>query len=280
MENKITTAVELITPEKASEYLSHNNENRTLNKRRVQFYVYQMQNGKWGFDPSDSITFDKEGNLLNGQHRLEALKRANVTAEFNVMRGVDKATRVYMDTGKPRNGGDVLSLMGYANSTNIASMINFLIGTLRKGWMPQGEGYSLSKVITCVSNNDILREYESASDLYQTIYSISQREYKKYRLFTVAHFGGVCAFLVRDKHYDLAKVEEFYKLLNDCEEGNYQYLIYLKRKIVGSLQRTSEKDRLSIAQKLVMLSRAWNYFIAGEDRKVITCKPGDKIRFE
>ena len=82
---EIESMVVLVTPELASKWLEKNIDNRNLRKNTINQYVNDMKNGKWSL-VGDSITFDKDGILTNGQHRLYAVVQSNTAQYFNVMR--------------------------------------------------------------------------------------------------------------------------------------------------------------------------------------------------
>lgn len=84
---EIESMVVLVTPELASKWLEKNIDNRNLRKNTINQYVNDMKNGKWSL-VGDSITFDKDGILTNGQHRLYAIVQSNTSQYFNVMRGI------------------------------------------------------------------------------------------------------------------------------------------------------------------------------------------------
>ena len=91
----LTSRVEFISPELAQEYLKHNSINpRKMSRRTVNSYAADMQSGTWKLN-GEPIIFDADGNLLNGQHRLEAIKVSGVTVPMLVVRGVESGLRVF-----------------------------------------------------------------------------------------------------------------------------------------------------------------------------------------
>lgn len=84
----LTVEVEVITPEKAAEYLQNNAYHRKVKKKKVAEYMKEMEDGNWKLN-GKTITFDKNGRLLNGQHRLGAVVKAQVPLTTLVVRGVD-----------------------------------------------------------------------------------------------------------------------------------------------------------------------------------------------
>lgn len=120
----IQIEVEAINPAKAAEYLKTNKSNRRLVVRRIEFYADQMAKGQWKLT-GDSIKFNGT-NLIDGQHRLEAIIRSKTTIQCLVVRNLEKDVFDVLDTGRGRQAGDVLSAYGYANVYLLASAGRFL----------------------------------------------------------------------------------------------------------------------------------------------------------
>lgn len=66
-----------ITPKKASELLGKNFNNRELHTMNVQYFVDIIKCGEWQGSKANSIQIDIAGNLINGQHRLNAIVQTN-----------------------------------------------------------------------------------------------------------------------------------------------------------------------------------------------------------
>lgn len=116
----IHTAIENITPKVAAEYLRTNNMNRPLQVGAVETYAKAMQRNEWMLN-GEAIQFDTEGNLVNGQHRLNAVVLSGRSVPFLVVRGVEKECFKTFDGGKKRTASDVLSIKGEQNTANLAS---------------------------------------------------------------------------------------------------------------------------------------------------------------
>lgn len=111
-----------VTPGQASEWLSKNNTmNRTMRDSKVNAYARDMVNGAWKFN-GDSIRFAEDGTLLDGQHRLAAIIRANVTVPFIVVWGLPREAQDTMDIGAHRALRDQLHLKGIANSNEVSAI--------------------------------------------------------------------------------------------------------------------------------------------------------------
>lgn len=109
-----------ITPELAEQYLAKNMKNRNVSKNRVLVYASDMKEGRWQLNPQ-AIVFSESGELIDGQHRLQAVITSGCTVEMLVMHGAPNESRDIIDSGKPRSAGDVLSIDGMSYATNVAA---------------------------------------------------------------------------------------------------------------------------------------------------------------
>ena len=123
--SRITSRVELITPAKAKKMLESDRSNRPLKKRYMEDVALQMMKGLWTV--AQPISFDTNGNLLDGQHRLEAVIIAEKAIKFLIVEGLDPKTFGVFDQGKIRTASDLHSLMGGANSGRACSIASSMI---------------------------------------------------------------------------------------------------------------------------------------------------------
>ena len=84
----LTVEVEIITPEMAEMYLANNAYHRKVKKKKVEAYVKDLQDGNWRLN-GKTITFDSNGRLLGGQHRLHAVVESGLPLTTLVVRGLD-----------------------------------------------------------------------------------------------------------------------------------------------------------------------------------------------
>lgn len=138
-----TVSVEVITPETAETMLRFNTRNRKVNDRLVDELVRQILadeflfNGdtvrfSWGVEvegPDGPICDQVTGKpvlvpiLLDGQHRLAAIVKANKPVETVVIRGLDPKTQVTIDTGRKRTTADHLRIGQEKESTNLGALL-------------------------------------------------------------------------------------------------------------------------------------------------------------
>lgn len=111
-----------VTPELAELWLVHNHANRHLRWNTINRYADDMANGDWQVGGS-TIDFDIDGNLVNGQHRLQACIKARCSFTTIVVRGIPRSSQITMDVGLKRQLNDVLTWRGEVNSTRLAALI-------------------------------------------------------------------------------------------------------------------------------------------------------------
>lgn len=100
-----------VTPELAQKLLKFNlGNNRDISKSAVTKYAKKMQQGQWKI--SAPITFSKEGYLIDGQHRLNAVVKAEISVPFMMMLGVPLEAAENIDRGRRRTITDVSRLAG------------------------------------------------------------------------------------------------------------------------------------------------------------------------
>jgi len=113
----------LITPSLASQYLEANIKNRAVKLPVLLRYTKDMANGAWKEDTGELIKISKTGVVLDGQHRLLALKKANVSIYFHVATGLEDSIFDVLDTGSLRNATDVFYINKIKNCNRLPSTI-------------------------------------------------------------------------------------------------------------------------------------------------------------
>ncbi|HEY9289814.1 MAG TPA: hypothetical protein VIP98_00905 [Microlunatus sp.] len=114
--------VQTITPVKAAELLEANTTNRPLSSSAVQAFAEAMKRGDWKVT-HQGIAVDTNGVLVDGQHRLAAVIEADVPVDMTVFTEVPAETFDVLDTGKRRNGADVLAIEGERSTLQLAAMV-------------------------------------------------------------------------------------------------------------------------------------------------------------
>jgi len=117
-----------ITPEEARLILlNHNEKNRPLNQARCMKLAESIKRGEWQFN-GDMIRFGKTGQLLDGQHRLQAIVIANQPVRSMVCFNLEDESFCTIDVdARPRNSSDVLAIDNYAHYTTLAAALRLVM---------------------------------------------------------------------------------------------------------------------------------------------------------
>lgn len=114
--------VETIGPVKAQQYLDLMGRNRKKRGRLKQRFTDAMAAGHWKLT-GEAIKFNTRGELIDGQHRLEAIIESGKSVQILVCRNVPDEAFMELDTGGTRTPGDLLTVAGYDYTNGVASAI-------------------------------------------------------------------------------------------------------------------------------------------------------------
>lgn len=123
----ITAKVETITPEIAKEYLKHNSRNprKRMDPGTIKRYADDIREGLWTLN-GETIVFDEDGFLKNGQHRLCGVISAGKPIKTLVVRGIDSDITNF-DGQLRRTITQNVNAAGLNVNTNIASAAKIIV---------------------------------------------------------------------------------------------------------------------------------------------------------
>lgn len=251
----VKSAIVIITPEIASEWLTRNKSNRQVKMGVVNNYVKQMQAGQWKENTGESIKFDDKGNLIDGQHRLHAIIRSGKSISMEVKTDMDWNTRKVIDTGTKRVAADLLAMEGYSNPMILAATAKFvLMFKLGKySWAANNKGQSSQRVY--VSNQDILKYVKDNSENLDEIIRDFQKTAKGFKYLTVSLMAGLY-ILYSEKSQRYA--EEFFEKLTKGDSLSVTNPIFLLRERL--IRDKTAKRKMMLLERLGLCVLAWNAF--------------------
>jgi len=102
-------SVVTVSPEIAAKWLERNHkQNRPINWKRVEAMANDIRAGAWKLT-HQAVAFDGEGQLIDGQHRLQAIVQAGKSVQLLVVRNDDGSFHDPIDRGAARS---IALLMG------------------------------------------------------------------------------------------------------------------------------------------------------------------------
>lgn len=133
----IKTEVREISPQEAAEILTKNKNNRNVRHAAVASYARDMKAGRWKLN-GDSIKFNGDETLIDGQHRLLACVSAAHSFETVVVTGLTDAAHPTIDVGMTRSMADELRWRGEKDVASLASVLTWVFG-YDKGLLTSGQ---------------------------------------------------------------------------------------------------------------------------------------------
>jgi hypothetical protein len=247
METKVMT----ITPQMAEQFLLSNNKNRVVNARRVNLYAHEILQGQWKLN-GESIKFDKGGNLVDGQHRLKAIVAAKCPIESIVVFGLDSEVMATIDTGKPRNSGDIFKLNQILNHTTIAAAISKYL-SFKSGSQSLS---SHNRIAFKISIQDELDTYNMRPDYWQNVFHEASRFYdKNYRIISKSDYVATYAYF--NDFFDSKIIDSFFSTI--YEKQGVGLLILDK-----FLSDINSKRKMLPTEKTALLFKAFMFFVNGK----------------
>ena len=103
----------IMTPEMAGKLLERNfDRNRKMSKEKVKGYIKKIKGGKFYLGDS-CICIDKNGRIINGQHRLDAIRQAGIPVKIGVIWNMPSENAAIMDIGKKRTAAEAMRIQGF-----------------------------------------------------------------------------------------------------------------------------------------------------------------------
>jgi len=263
------TEVKLITPELAKEMLNKNGINRPLRDCIVNEYARLMKANLWQEKTGETIKISSDGILLDGQHRLRAIIKANIDLPFLIAKDCDKEIFKVIDTGLRRSASDVLSIIGVDNSGKISAGIRKYLTLKAKNFGSVGglgkstQSFGSQHKGLPTSNYEILSIYSNKPKYWDGACNNAKKWYRSSNLLSCSDYMGYFVFL-SEINSDQA-FEFFDKLSSGDNLSSKNSIKLLREKFI--FFRLSSKLNLSGLAKSAYIFKAWNQFRKGNELK-------------
>lgn len=173
-----------ITPEMAAKFLNANHGNRNIYRTNMDRLKTAMETGTFRQN-GETIKFDWNGDLIDGQHRLMQIIETGVPQTILVVRGLDPECKVTIDTGRPRTNADNLTMMGVPNAKDVAAALRWKI-VIDKGASSYNGGRITNQTVvrTFMENPSIVNHVRNSVPS-RNILSCSIQTYLHYTFFNI-----------------------------------------------------------------------------------------------
>ncbi|MER7702237.1 hypothetical protein ABTX81_04950 [Kitasatospora sp. NPDC097605] len=261
------TEVLLVTPTLASEWLKRNLTNRPLSRQAVAQLTRVIERGEWQLT-HQGIAFDEDDTLIDGQHRLAAVVKANIAVEMSVTRGVSRSAFTVMDTGRKRTGSDALSLAGESNSTHLAAALRGLHNYLNQPDVSWSSGSAWT------TNDQLLGVLEAHPGMREALNrGLAMNRAIKITV-TASAIGWYVTAMARP---DIDQTNWLEKLITGAGlEAGDPRLTFRNTMLglaAGKRYRRSDDSR----EHLLYYIKAWNAWVEGRELKLLRRSPKEQM---
>lgn len=246
-----------ITPAMARDMLLLNTKNRRLNESHVKHLANEIKQRRWKLN-GDAIRFS--GNqLLDGQHRLNAIIQANVPVDSVVIDGIEGDVFDTIDIGNTRSASDLLSIHGEKNTTLLAAALK-IIAQHRRGVLAHKPKISHCELEEVLIKNPGIRNSVSFCERHPAKRIISKAVYAAFH------------YLFSEANPELA--DRFWlSIANGTQliESNASHL--LRERLI---RNALSKEKISRNEVISLVIRAWNHTIDANQIKALrgSCTKG------
>lgn len=239
-----------ITPEMARAFYTHRAKNRHIAKTNLQRILTSIKGGKWKVT-GETIIFDHQDQLIDGQHRLLACMEANVPIQTYVVRGkIDTDAATNIDTGKARTPGDLLTFNDYSDPNHLAATVRWINRLTTEGM--QFERVKMTR--------DALLQFVQAHEEVH----LSLPYGRFVRALIVPSLGAALHYLMAQHDRELANT---YFLELQQGTGAIGSPSFVVRELL--IKNKMHRAQLPVHIVAAMLIKAWNLLRAGRTAKII-----------
>jgi hypothetical protein len=239
----------IITPAMAADLLERNDKNRNISERQVIYLTEEILNDRFIFN-GESIIVAKNGALLDGQHRLMAVIRANKPIESILIKDVPNEAQKTIDVGMSRSSANVLSMEGVKNASAMAAGIRLIVTGLSRATKKNGGRVSSSKIL------EVYRKEEAL--LYQMLHFTITLYHTSSKVISAGQaFAYLYLFSLEDR-----QAKQFIKeIYTGNQVGLSNAAILLRNKLIND--KISRKKMTGTDKKNLIIT-AWRKYLRGE----------------
>lgn len=249
----------LVTPEMAAAWLSATQlKNRRVDRKHVARLARQIAEGKFVMT-GESIILSRNGDLLDGQHRLLAIVKAGKPVYSIVVRGVDPKVFTFMDSGKGRSDADALGIDSRERTTTLAACLR-LIFMAEKNELGSASYNIINRGYDRQEMFDLLSRYSGVEESVARAY----RFYREFQPLSKSLFAFLDYWLRR---YDDQLATEFVERLASGEMLKADSPIHRLRSRL--IENYNSKASLPQREILALCIKAWRAYATGTPVKFL-----------
>ena len=254
-----------ITPKIAKRLLENTTPalQRRLDRRQVFAISTAMSNGTF-LDNGDTIRQDQHGNIIDGQHRLNAIIEANFTLETIFVKGLATKTIHTIDMhAKARTLTDVLEISHkttYKYGTSIAATVKF-INSFNMGSFSASPAFLKSRR-QAITSTYFLQWVNDNPKIIDFVGETMRLRGNGDKLLKASVFCGLKWIL---DGYNKPEADKFFQMFSDGIGVNVKSPIYILRKkiLATKFSDTRRRAHLTQTELIFCFIKSWNNYLDG-----------------
>lgn len=248
----IRSRVTLMTPKAARKILERNPANRQKNEDFILSLAAAIENGEWEAN-GVPIIIDEDGNLLDGQHRLEAVILANKPVEMLVVTGPSRSVFTTIDTGMKRSISHMLHIEGESNCNVLGAAVSWLFKLTTGSVFATGRAKTprARQAVELLHRHSPIRDSVTVGRSVKHVMSASIATCLHYLFGKVNH----------------EKADEFFAKLETGEGLRKTQAVYLLREQL--LANRGSKRKLTSVAQVALAIKAFNVSMNGDNMKLL-----------
>jgi len=241
----------IMTPEWAKELLQKNNQNRSLRAALVIKLRGDIRRGKWHLT-HQPIAVDKNGCLIDGQHRLMAISQEGISVPLMLATDCENETMIAVDTGNSRTVGDILKISGMKNAACKASTAKLYLSF-----------YDYANVVWNGRNAysvQVINEKIQDLEYFDESFLMAKRYYYSFNKLNVS---AICCFILLaiDHNYTFVEIDNFFHKLSTGENVLIGEAIHAYRQYLINISKHRYYNRKATQILLADFIKVFNLYM-------------------
>lgn len=251
-----------ITPEMAKQMLEKNiDNNRLVNHGNANYYAKMMEKGEWIHDNGEFIKYDVNGSMFDGQHRLWGIIKCGKPQKMYVVEGCNTKSFLSVDNGKKRNLNDIFKIVGFKDSSQLATMVTSYHNLANEKSTKIG---IVDGKLTTESAIELVNKYYS---YFEDAITNGIRIYKK--THHILKPSLACSFYLLFKQIDENRCKDFFEQFLTAILDKHPASVLRRKLHENSLRKVGRYTTTEIEQFIII---AWNSFMQGKEISIIKIK--------
>lgn len=263
--SRFTVTGVVITPSLASTMTERNVQNRHLIDNHVRRLAADMQYGRWE-ENGETIKFDTDGRLNDGQHRLYAAALYEQTFTSDICFGLSSSSRLTVDQGRKRTARDILQIRdGTPNAAHVASAVRVLL-TLRAV-----DAAGRNRVGPSFTSIEVAAHFDDFPNISEYV----TRAMAFHRTLKRPSCGVIAALMFMFDNVAADASERFWRMLEtglDMHSDEDPIYVLRERLTAWANSRARQIDYDALA----VVIKAWNAYRKGKSIRVLHFKPDNE----